>query len=91
MSSIIFSNYTTDWLSNIINNVTNHTGTQHGPIVGPQSDYSGLWATMNTWYGPKVDPSHHGMIHTTKVGKGPHTYFDTAYFGIIFWNDYSLK
>ena len=55
-------NYTTAWLLVIINNVINRTGKQHGPIVGPQSDCSGLRATMNTWYGTKVDPSYHGMI-----------------------------
>ena len=52
---VMTDNRTTVRLSIMTNNVINHIGTQHGPIVGPQSDCSGLRATMNTWYDPKVD------------------------------------
>ena len=79
------------------NNVINHIGTQHGPIVGPQSDCSGLWATINTylhgimvwsqswsiiwWYGPKVS-----MVpkYGPKVGTASHSW----YFGTLEWLEY---
>ena len=111
----MINNYATDWLlvmtdnrttarlSNMINNIINYIGTQHGPIVGPQSDCSGLWATINTylhgimvwsqswsiiwWYGPKVS-----MVpkYGPKVGTARHSW----YFGTIgtleHWNGWNI-
>ena len=74
------------------NNVINHIGTQHGPIVGPQSDCSGLWATINTYlhgimvwfqsqYGSKIwSQSWHGQPQLVL--------WNNWYFGTLEWLEY---